>query len=86
LNNKCDFCYADQLDWKAKLDCLPKPWLGWEFVICDSCRLLLRNVISVALHKMTQAQMVDAIQAKMDELGLTYMDLMGMGERKELMP
>ena len=73
----CDFCYGDAtppFGWRAELKG-PRP-LEWHFDLCDHCRLLLRNVISVVMHKLTHSQMVEAIQAKMDELGITYDDLM----------
>lgn len=80
---KCDFCYSDhQPGWNARLNG-PRP-LEWHFYICDHCRLLLRNVVSIVLHKLTHTQVVEALTAKMDELGISYDDLMGIVEPKQI--
>ena len=50
--------------------------LGWEFKLCDSCRLLLRNVIGPVLHRMSHTDFVTAIIQMMSTKGLTYDDLM----------
>jgi len=71
----CMFCYVGKTEWDfaARHRMLPA---GWAFQICDSCRLLLRNVIGPILHKLTHTQIVEALEDKMDELGITYDDLM----------
>lgn len=77
----CNFCYKGSIDWFAQMS-----YLGglhrtdrihkWQFEICDSCRTLLRNVIGPVLHRLSHADVVEALQAKMDELNITYDDLM----------
>jgi hypothetical protein len=71
----CDFCYNGRTVWDFKARSRHAQ-LGWDFQVCDSCRLLLRNVIGPVMHKLTHSQIVEAIQGKMDELGITYDDLM----------
>ena len=74
-DTECDFCYTGVVQWDAKL--LHRSGaLGWEFKICDSCRLLLRNVIGPVLHRMSHVDFVAAIMQMMAQRGLTYDDLM----------
>ena len=73
--NECDFCYTGVVQWDAKLVHRTRI-LGWEFKICDSCRLLLRNVIGPVLHRMSHTDFVAAIMQMMAQRGLTYDDLM----------
>ena len=74
LKRPCDFCYNPNIMWAAEIKCGSQ--FAWHFQICDSCRLVLRNVISVVLHKMTHSQLVSAITDRMDDLGISYDDLM----------
>lgn len=85
----CDFCYQPQPQWDGGFQPTVTSQFRWEIKICDSCRLLLRNVIGVALHRLTHSQIVEAISAKMEELGLSYDDLMKPADfepQKELEP
>lgn len=75
----CDFCYLGETEWAAQfinVKLTRIPGAEWHFAICDSCRLLLRNVIGPILHRLNHSQVVGALVAKMDELGITYDDLM----------
>lgn len=71
----CDFCYKGRTEWDFKARSRIRPF-GWDCQICDSCKLLLQNVIGPALHLLTHSQIVEAVTSKMDELGITYEDLM----------
>ena len=71
----CDFCYSPQPIWIARFR-EPTNILGWNIEICDSCRLLLRNVIGPALHRLSHNDIVGAIVKLMAERGLDYSDLM----------
>lgn len=73
--NECDWCYSANPEWKDKGQHDFRP-LGYEFYICDPCRLFIRNVISVVLHRVTHSELVEAIQTVMDRKGLTYQDLL----------
>lgn len=71
----CDFCYSPQPIWNGKFK-EPANFLEWHVEICDSCRLLLRNVIGPALHRLSHNDIVGAIVKLMAEKGLDYSDLM----------
>lgn len=58
------------------MDSYPVASLGWRFEICDSCRILLRNVVGPALHRLTQSEIVAATVQAMSAKGLEYADLM----------
>lgn len=69
------FCYSPQPIWTGKFR-EPRNILGWDIEICDSCRLLLRNVIGPVLHRVSHSDLVAAIAKLMAEKGLEYIDLM----------
>ena len=84
----CDFCYSPQPIWNGKFK-EPSNFLEWHIEICDSCRLLLRNVIGPALHRLSHSDVVAAISEALAKRGLEYMDLMktavelkGMGQKE----
>ena len=75
----CDFCYNGAVLWDAEMECragMRDGISGWTFSICDSCRVLLRNVIGPVLHRVSHTDLVAAIVALMASRGLEYQDLM----------
>lgn len=73
--NECDFCYHGVALWDFEVTHRTGTMI-WQFKICDSCRLLLRNVIGPVLHRMSHTDFVTAIIQMMNQKGLTYGDLM----------
>lgn len=58
------------------MDEFPIAARAWTFELCDSCRILLRNVIFVALHRLSHEELVAAVIQAMSARGLNYSDLM----------
>jgi hypothetical protein len=71
----CDFCYSEMPIWEVKFRTRVDPF-GWDLEICDSCRLLLRNIIGVVLHRLSHAEVVNALVLALNQKGLQYQDLM----------
>lgn len=76
MKGECDFCYALHAHWDAEMVDKGTHHLKWQFEICDSCRLLLRNVIGPVLHRVDHTSLVAAIVKLMASMGLRYEDLM----------
>lgn len=75
MNGKCDWCYTEQIDADLAITMRNRP-IGIEMEICRNCVLLIRNVFSIAMHRISHVQIVDAVVNKMEELELEYKDLM----------
>ena len=77
--DSCDFCYTGEVNWDAKFKYRGFPQAEWDFKVCDLCRRMLRDIIGPILHKVTHGQLLQGIQALMQELDIGYDDLMTFG-------
>lgn len=73
--SQCDACYHPEVLWDVVFQRRGAA-MGWEVALCDPCRLLLRNVVFVVLHRLSHSEIVSALSKALSDKGLDYEDLM----------
>lgn len=76
LYTMCDMCYPRPAEaaWAGVFTHIDGA-TGAQFTICNNCKLFIIDVVGVALHVLTHAQILDAIKAKLKECNITEEDL-----------